>query len=49
MNEIQQKIESLRTDLRKWDNLYYVLDTPEASDSQYDQEMNELKGKLINE
>ena len=43
MNEIQQKIESLRTDLRKWDYLYYVLDTPEASDSQYDQEMNELK------
>ena len=43
MNEIQQKIESLRTFLRDCDYRYYILDAPNVSDAEYDSKMKELK------
>ena len=43
MNEIQQKIESLRTFLRDCDYRYYILDDPNVSDAEYDSKMKELK------
>ena len=38
-----QQIEALREELRHHEHLYYVLDTPEISDAQYDAAMNKLK------
>ena len=38
-----QQIDSLREQLRHHEHLYYVLDTPEWTDAQYDLRMNELK------
>lgn len=38
-----RRIEELRTDLRRHEHLYYVMDAPEISDAQYDARMNELK------
>src|ERR1700685_2042359 len=38
-----RKIEKLRTELRRHEHLYYVLDAPEISDAEYDTLMNELK------
>ena len=38
-----QQIEALREQLRHHEHLYYVLDTPEISDAQYDELMNQLK------
>ncbi len=38
-----QKIEKLREEIRRHEHLYYVLDTPEISDAQFDALMNELK------
>jgi DNA ligase (NAD+) len=38
-----QQIESLRELLRHHEHLYYVLDTPEWTDAQYDAAMNRLK------
>ena len=43
MNEIQQKIEALRTFLRDCDYRYYILDDPNVSDAEYDSKMKELK------
>jgi DNA ligase (NAD+) len=40
---LEQKIESLREELRHHEHLYYVLDAPEWTDAQYDARMNELK------
>jgi len=37
------RAEQLRTELRHHEHLYYVLDTPQISDAQYDALMNELK------
>jgi DNA ligase (NAD+) len=42
-DKIRQRIEALRTDLRRHEHLYYVMDAPEISDAQYDTLMNELK------
>jgi DNA ligase (NAD+) len=39
----QQQIEALREDLRRHEHLYYVLDAPEITDSEYDARMNRLK------
>lgn len=38
-----QLIDALRQELRHHEYLYYVLDTPEWTDAQYDTRMNELK------
>jgi DNA ligase (NAD+) len=37
------RAEELRAELRRHEHLYYVLDTPEITDAQYDALMNELK------
>jgi DNA ligase (NAD+) len=39
----EKQIEALREDLRRHEHLYYVLDTPEISDAEYDARMNRLK------
>jgi len=39
----EQRIEALREELRHHEHLYYVLDSPEWTDAQYDARMNELK------
>jgi len=38
-----QRIEHLRDELRRHEHLYYVLDSPEISDAEYDALMRELK------
>jgi DNA ligase (NAD+) len=38
-----QRAEELRSDLRRHEHLYYVMDAPEITDAQYDALMNELK------
>ena len=38
-----KQIEALREDIRHHEHLYYVLDTPEISDAEYDARMNRLK------
>jgi DNA ligase (NAD+) len=38
-----KRAEQLRTELRRHEHLYYVMDTPEISDAEYDALMNELK------
>ena len=38
-----KQIEKLREQLRRHEHLYYVLDTPEISDAEYDALMNRLK------
>jgi DNA ligase (NAD+) len=45
MNKAQAKkrIEELRTELRRHEHLYYVMDAPAISDAEYDAMMNELK------
>ncbi|MCK5380714.1 MAG: NAD-dependent DNA ligase LigA, partial [Candidatus Latescibacteria bacterium] len=42
-NEIQQRIESLRTQIRIHNTRYYVLDDPEVPDAGYDRLMRELE------
>ncbi len=39
----EARIEALREDLRHHEHLYYVLDSPEITDAQYDQKMLALK------
>jgi DNA ligase (NAD+) len=39
----QQQIEALREEIRRHEHLYYVLDTPEVTDAEYDALMNRLK------
>ena len=43
MSSISQKIEALREKLRRHEHLYYVLDSPEITDAEYDAMMRELK------
>ena len=38
-----KRVEELRTDLRRHEHLYYVMDAPVISDAEYDALMNELK------
>jgi DNA ligase (NAD+) len=42
--EIKKKIDQLRRELRRHNELYYVKGEPEISDSRYDKLMEELKG-----
>ena len=37
------RVEELRAEIRRHEHLYYVLDSPEISDAQYDKLVNELK------
>jgi len=39
----EQRIDALREELRHHEYLYYVLDTPEWTDAQYDARMNQLR------
>src|SRR6266699_3259560 len=41
--DVEQKIEALREKIRYHEHLYYVLDNPEISDTEFDQLMNQLK------
>ena len=41
--EIQERIEGLRREIHRHNYLYYVLDSPEISDADYDALMRELK------
>ena len=43
-NEIQERIEALRTQIRTHNYRYYVLDDPEIPDAEYDRLMRELEG-----
>ena len=40
----EERVEALREELRRHENLYYVEDRPEIPDAQYDALMRELKG-----
>ncbi|HWA95633.1 MAG TPA: NAD-dependent DNA ligase LigA [Terracidiphilus sp.] len=42
-DNVQKRIEELRDELRRHEHLYYVLDTPEISDAEFDALMNRLK------
>ncbi|MFC1934928.1 NAD-dependent DNA ligase LigA, partial [Chloroflexota bacterium] len=42
-NEVNKKIERLRTEINRHNHLYYVLDSPEISDTEYDGLMRELQ------
>lgn len=41
--KIKKRIEELRSQLRRHEHLYYVMDSPVISDAEYDALMNELK------
>ncbi len=43
MPGIKEKIEKLREEIRRHDHLYYVLDKPEISDSEYDKLYRQLE------
>ena len=43
LDEVKEKIERLRTEINRHNYLYYVLDSPEISDAEYDELMRELK------
>jgi DNA ligase (NAD+) len=40
---VEKKVDALRDQIRHHEHLYYVLDSPEISDAEFDQLMNELK------
>src|SRR6266550_2495758 len=42
-NDVQRRIDSLREKLRHHEHRYYVLDSPEISDAEFDRLINELK------
>lgn len=42
--EVEARIEALREKVRHHENRYYVLDSPEISDAEFDDLMRELKG-----
>src|SRR6516165_5128831 len=41
--DVQQKIEALRDKVRHHEHRYYVLDSPEITDAEFDRLMNQLK------
>jgi len=43
LNQVKQKIEQLRAEINHHNYRYYVLDSPEISDSEYDDLMSQLK------
>ena len=44
VSEVKQRIDRLRAEINRHNYLYYVLDSPEISDAEYDELMRELKG-----
>ncbi len=42
-DEVKTKIEKLKAEINRHNYLYYVLDSPEISDAEYDSLMRELK------
>jgi DNA ligase (NAD+) len=42
-SKVAQRVEELRSELRRHEHLYYVMDAPVISDAEYDALMNELK------
>ena len=43
LDEVKEKIEKLRAEINHHNYRYYVLDSPEISDAEYDELMKELK------
>ncbi len=43
LDKVKERIEQLRAEINRHNYLYYVLDSPEISDAEYDQLMRELK------
>src|SRR5689334_5135154 len=43
MQDFERQAEKLREELRRHEHLYYVLDTPEITDAEYDALMQKLK------
>ncbi len=43
-NQVKQRIEKLRAEINHHNYRYYVLDSPEVSDAEYDELMQELQG-----
>jgi DNA ligase (NAD+) len=44
LNQLKQRIEKLRAEINHHNYRYYVLDSPEISDAEYDEMMRELQG-----
>ena len=44
LHEVRTRIASLRSELRRHEHLYYVLDEPEISDAEFDVLLRELQG-----
>ena len=44
LNKVKQRIEQLRAEISHHNYRYYVLDSPEISDAEYDELMGELQG-----
>ena len=42
-HSVSKKIDALREEIRRHEHLYYVLDTPEITDAEYDALMRELQ------
>ena len=43
LDEVKKRIEQLRAEINHHNYRYYVLDSPEISDAEYDELMRELK------
>ena len=43
LKDVEKKIEALREKIRRHEHLYYVLDSPELSDAEFDKLMQQLK------
>jgi DNA ligase (NAD+) len=44
LDQVKKRIEQLRAEINHHNYRYYVLDSPEISDAEYDELMNQLKG-----
>jgi DNA ligase (NAD+) len=42
-NDVQQRVETLRHQIERWNYEYYVLDQPSVSDAEWDEAMRELR------
>ena len=42
-SQVEKQFEKLRSEIRRHEHLYYVMDAPAISDAEFDQLMNELK------
>ena len=47
LEEVKNRIEKLRADINHHNYLYYVLDSPEISDAEYDELMRDLGYRTI--